>query len=36
MTEVVWWEWGSLRDFSKSILKQGAGEDKVVCGARGF
>ena len=35
MLEVGWW--GSLRDLSKSILKQGMGEgQKLFVGGRGF
>ena len=28
MLEVGWWGWGSLRDLSKNILKQGVGKGK--------
>ena len=28
MLEVEWWGWGSLRDLSKNILKQGVGKGK--------
>ena len=30
MLEMGWWGWGSLRDLSKNILKQGVGKAKVV------
>ena len=30
MLEVGWWGWGSLRDLSKNILKQGWVKAKVV------
>ena len=26
--EVGWWEWGSLRDLSKNVLKLGVGKGK--------
>ena len=34
MLEVGWW--GSLRDLSKNILKQGVGKDKGCSKKRGF
>ena len=36
MIEVGWWGWGSLRDLSKNILKQGVVKAKVVHRGEGF
>ena len=37
MLEVGWWGWGSLRDLSKNILKQGVGKkQKLFVGGKGF